>query len=244
MRALARLAQQMAGPPCDDLFAKGDKGGNHVAQGQQLWPAAVQGQHVDAKAGLQRGVAVELVEHDVGLGIALQFDDDPHPVAVALVAQFGDPVDQLFAHALGDALDQLRLVDLIRHLGEDERIPILADFLDMGFRAQDHGAAAGLVGGVRAGPAHDDSAGRKIRRRDIFHQLFNGDRTVVEISAAGVDDLAEIVRRDVGRHPDRNALGAVDQQVRKARRQHLGLVLGLVVIRLKIDGLVVEIIEQ
>ena len=154
MRALARLAQQMAGAAGDDLFTKGDKGDDHVAQGHQLWPAAVKGQHVDAKAGLQRGVAVELVEDDVGLGIALQFDDDPYPVAIALVTQFGDPVDQLFPHALGDALDQLRLVDLIRHLGEDERITILADFLDMVLRPQDHGAAAGLVGGsaCRPGP--------------------------------------------------------------------------------------------
>ena len=35
----------------------------------------------------------------------------------------------------------------------------------------------------------------------------------------GVDDLAQVVRRDVGRHADRDAGGAVDQQVREARRQ-------------------------
>ncbi len=79
-------------------------------------------------------VAVELVEHDVGLGVALQFDDDAQALAVALVAQIGDAVDQLLANGLGDALDQLRLVDLVRQLGEDDRLAILADLLDMGFR--------------------------------------------------------------------------------------------------------------
>ena len=55
---------------------------------------------------------------------------------------------------------------------------------------------------------------------------------------------AEIVRRDVGRHADRDPLGAVDQQVRKARRQYLRLVLGVVVVGLKVDGVVVEVVEQ
>ena len=53
-------------------------------------------QHVDAEARLQRGVAIELVQDDVGLGVALQFDDDAHAVAVALVAQLGDALDQSF----------------------------------------------------------------------------------------------------------------------------------------------------
>ncbi len=93
-------------------------------------------------------MAIELVQHDVGLGVALQLDDDAHAVAVALVAQIGDALDQLVAHGLGDALDQLRLVDLVGHLGEDDRVAILADLLDVGLGAHDDRAAAGLVGGV------------------------------------------------------------------------------------------------
>ena len=46
-----------------------------------------------------------------------------------------------------------------------------------------------------------------------------------------VDHLAEIVRRDVGRHADGDAAGAVDQQVREARRQDHRLLLGAVVVR-------------
>ena len=132
MRPLPRLAEQVAGAPGDHLLAEGDEGGDDLAQGQQLGPAAVQRQHVDAKARLQRGVAVELVEDDVGLGVALQFDDDAQALAVALVAQIGDALDQLLADGLGDALDQLRLVDLVGQLGEDDRLAVLADLLDMG----------------------------------------------------------------------------------------------------------------
>ena len=146
MRPLPRLAEKMAGAPGDHLLAEGDERGDDLAQGQLLGSATIQRQHVDAKARLQRGVAVELVEDDVGLGIALQFDDDAQALAVALVAQIGDALDQLLADGLGDALDQLRLVDLIGQLGEDDRVAVLADLLDMGFRANDDRAAPGPVG--------------------------------------------------------------------------------------------------
>ncbi len=114
----------------------------------------------------------------------------------------------------------------------------------MRFRAQHDRAAAGLVGGMRAGAADDGAAGRKIRRRHELHQLFDRDHAVVEIGAAGIDHFAQIVRRDVGRHADRDALGAVDEQVREAGRQDLGLALGLVIIGLELDGVLVEVVEQ
>ena len=41
MRALARLAEQIGGAPGDDLLAERDEGGDDVAQGHQLGPAAV-----------------------------------------------------------------------------------------------------------------------------------------------------------------------------------------------------------
>ena len=52
------------------------------------------------------------------------------------------------------------------------------------------------------------------------------------------------VRRDVGRHADRDAAGAVDEQVREARRKHLRLVARAVIIGREIDRVLVEILEQ
>ncbi len=59
-----------------------------------------------------------------------------------------------------------------------------------------------------------------------------------------VDDLAEVVRRDVRRHADRDALAAVDQQVRVARRQCDRLLGGAVVVRPHVDGVLVDVGEQ
>ena len=67
---------------------------------------------------------------------------------------------------------------------------------------------------------------------------------IVDQRDAAVDHLAEIVRRDIGRHADRDAAGAVHQQVRKARRQHHRLFLVAVVVRLEIDRVLVDVLEQ
>src|SRR6516165_7386969 len=208
VRALPCLGEEVAGSPGYHLLTKSDKGGDDVAQGQQLWPTAIQRQHVDAEARLQRGVPVQLIEHDVRLGVTLQFDDDAHAFAIALVAQIRYALDQLLADRLRNPLNQPRLVDLIWDLGANDRFAILAHLFGMGLAAHDDRTSAGLVGSMCPSASHDDPAGREIGGRDMLHQLLDGDRRVVEIGAAGVYDLAQVVRWDVGRHADRNALGA------------------------------------
>ena len=70
------------------------------------------------------------------------------------------------------------------------------------------------------------------------------ERGIVDQRDAGVDHLAEIVRRDVGRHADRDAAGAVDQEVREFRRQNRRFFFGIVVVRLEIDGVLVDVAEN
>ena len=60
----------------------------------------------------------------------------------------------------------------------------------------------------KSGPRHD------------LGQLVDGDFRVVEMGDAGVDDLAQVVRRDVGGHADGDAARAVHQQVGELGRQH------------------------
>ena len=63
---------------------------------------------------------VEVVEYDLRHLAALQLDDDPHSVAIGFVPQIGNAFDGLFAHEIGDSFDQLRLVDLVRNLRDDD----------------------------------------------------------------------------------------------------------------------------
>jgi len=77
-----------------------------------------------------------------------------------------------------------------------------------------------------------------------LHQLPESDLRVLDERDARRDDFGEIVRRDVGRHAHRDSRRSVDQKVRDARRQDRGLAFGLVVIRVEIDGFLVDIGEQ
>ena len=78
----------------------------------------------------------------------------------------------------------------------------------------------------------------------IWDKFVDSDLGVVEIGDAGVDDFAEVVRRNVRRHADGDAAGAVDEQVRELRGQDRRLFQLAVIVLAKIDGVVVEIIEQ
>ena len=52
------------------------------------------------------------------------------------------------------------------------------------------------------------------------------------------------MRRDVGRHADGDAVGAVDEQVREPPRQHQRLAVFAVVVVDEINGVVLEAVEQ
>ncbi len=60
---------------------------------------------------------------------------------------------------------------------------------------------------------------------DVRDGLKPVHRRILDVSAAGGQHFAEIVRRNVGRHADRDAAGAVDEQVGEAGREDLRLAL-------------------
>ena len=136
------------------------------------------------------------------------------------------------------------LVHLIGDRRDDERLAVLADVLDMHLGAHDDRAAAFVIGRQYAAAAEDQAAGREVRPLHDLAQFIDGDLGIVEVGHAGVDDFAQVVRRDVGRHADRDAAGAVDEQVRELGRQDRRLHQAVVVVGLEVDGFLVEVVEQ
>ncbi len=115
----------------------------------------------------------------------------------------------------GDLLDHLRRRDLVRQRGDDD----VGAFLHPG-RARTHAAVAGFVHRQQVGSGRDDlGGGRIVGTAHVLAQLAHAGIGIVEQAHAGADDLVEVVRRHVGGHADRDAGGAVEQQVRQARRQ-------------------------
>ena len=103
---------------------------------------------------------------------------------------------------------------------------------------------AGLVELPQRITAADDRAGREVRPGQVLHELVDGRLRIFQQADGGVDHLAEVVRRDVGRHADADAGGAVDQQLREAGGQHRRFRLRLVEVRNHVDGLFLDVAEH
>ncbi len=146
--AVAGLAEEEGGAAADDFGAVIEEGADGGVEREFLGLAVVDGQEDHAEGLLHLGVLVELVEDDLVLGSALEADDDAHAVAVGLVAEFvaGDVGDDAFVDELGDALDELGLVDLVGDLGDDDGLASAGDVFDGALGAHEEAAAAGLVG--------------------------------------------------------------------------------------------------
>src|SRR5690606_41096385 len=71
----------------------------------------------------------------IWLRVALELDDHAHAGAVRLVAEVRDAVELAIADHFGDALEQHRLVDLVRQLGDHNLVAIAAIGL---LRSEEH----------------------------------------------------------------------------------------------------------
>ena len=208
MAALARLAQVVNRAPGDDLAPVTQECIEHVLQRQQPRLPVDQRHHVDAEHLFHLRLREQVVEQDLRHLAALELDHDAHAVFVGLVAQSvrGDTLDQLVAHQIRDALDELRLVNLVGKLGDDDRLAIaLADVLGVGARPHVQPPAARLVGEHDFLRAIDETGGREVRSRNDLHELRERDVRIVDERDAGGHDLVQVVRRDVGRHADRDS---------------------------------------
>ena len=204
---------------------------------------AVEREQRDAERGLERRLLEELVDDDLRLLAALQLDDDAG-VLVRLVAQVADAVELLLRHELGDARHQVRPVHVVGDLRDHDLLHAPLHLLRVGLAAQADDALAGLqVGEDRLAP-RDDAARRKVRPADDLAELVHRHRGPVEDRARGVDDLAQVVRGDVGRHADGDPRRAVHQEVRQRGGQDRGLGRRLLVVGGEVDRLLLDVLQE
>ena len=241
---LARLAKKIDGPSCHHFLAEVAEGGDHVLQPHLFGAAAVHRQHVDREAGLQACVPEQLVQHHIAGGITAHLDHDPHACAVGFVADVGNALDGFLAHQFADPLEKLRLVHLIGNFRDDDGLAVLAVGDDFGAGAHHYRAAPGRVGIADSGASHDQGAGREIGPGDDLDQLLDRDRGIADIGFARRDYFARIMRGNVGRHADGDAVRAIDQQVRIFGGKNRRLELGLVVVLGEIDSFLVDVTKQ
>ena len=235
----------MARAALDDVELVGDPVPHEPVERQRARHPVDQREHVRAERVLQLRVLVEVVEDDLGDGVALEHDDQALAGAPGgLVADVGDTTDAPVLDELGDLRRQVVRVDLVRKFGDDEARAAV-DLLDLDHRAHGDGAATRAVRVLDAAPPEDRRRRREVRSlhalQERLEQLLAVRLRVLEVPLHAVRDLAQVVRRDVGRHADGDAGRAVDQQVREPARQDLRLLRLTVVVVAEVDGVLVDV---
>ena len=255
VRSVLRVLEIVLAPPSDDVAAVVDVVLEDLLEREGPRLRVDEREHVEVERRLHGGVLVQVVEHERRVVVALHLDDDAHALAVALVPDIRDAGEALVLHELGDLLDERGLVHRVRELGDDDRIAVPAQLLVVGFGPGDHAPATLRVGSAdrvhtldRAGlyvpllvEAIDRAAAGEVRAGHCVAEVVGGELGVVDQAFRGLDDLAQVVRRDVGRHADGDAGRAVDQQVRQTRRQDGRLLMPVVVVRHPGHGLVLDV---
>ena len=194
-----------------------------LAQRERAGHVVDEGDHVHPERGLHRGVLVQLVEDDLRDRVALELDHEAHATPVRLVPDVGDLRDLLVVDEVGDLLDQAAvpaLADLEGQLGDDDRLLALTDRLDVSLGLHPHPPAPGGVRVTDALATEDRARRREVGALDVAHQALDVDLRIVDVGDRGGDDLAQVVRRDIGGHAHGDARTAVDEQVREAGREH------------------------
>src|SRR5258708_14735286 len=124
MLAVFRLLKQESGAAADYFDAVIDEVLDGLDQAHFAGLLVDHRQQDHGKTFLHGRVFEELVENDLRLGGALEFNHDAHAVAVAFVAHVGDVFDVLVVYELSDAFDEYGLVYLIRNFGDDDGLAI------------------------------------------------------------------------------------------------------------------------
>ena len=241
VQALLGLAQVEARAAHHHVVAVLDEVADQLAQVEQHRTSLDQGDVVHGERGLERRVLVERVEHDARHGVLLEDDDDAQAVAVRLVVDVRDALDLLVVDQVGNLLDHLGLIDHVGDFGDHDALAAAGRMLDLGAGAHHHAAAAREQRLPHPVVAVDQAARGEVGPFHILEQLLAFDLRIVDVGAAGVHHLAQVVGRHVGGHADGDAARAVHQQQRDLGRKHRGFGDRVVEVERPVDGLLLDV---
>ena len=227
--------------PADDHFlAELDEMAERFLDRKRLGPAVHEREQIDREGRLQGRQLVELVEDDVLGGVASQFDDDSHSLAIRFVAQIGNSLDTAVANEVGHPLEENRFVHLVRNFRNDDSHPPLGLFeARLRTKGQVTPTRREIISNA-IGPA-ELGAGGEIRTGHLLEQVVEGAIRVLRLQHHRFAQFGEVVRGHIGRHPHRDPRGAVGEKIGEAGGQNHRLFHLAVEIRREIHGLSIDI---
>ena len=235
------LLQVILCPPPNDIFLMIQIILQDLFQAQYLWRTIDNRHHVEGKTGLQRCQFVEIIQNNRSTGIAADINDNPHPITIGFITQGDNAVDFLFMDQIGNPFHHLGFVDHVRNFGNNDPFAPGLFSLNVDFTTQHNRSAAVFVCVANTGLAHNNATGWKIGSRQCLHQVGGGGIRMIHQHMQGRNRFRQIMRRNIGGHPNRNPGRTVDQQIREARWQNNRFFFGAVVIILKINRVFVDV---
>src|SRR6185437_9869857 len=94
---------------------------------------------VDPEVFLKLSELEKTIQDDVRVFALLELDHDAHTRTIGLVAKIGNAFNFFIANEIRDLFDELRLVDLIGELRNDDSLALAFERLDFGLRAHGDG---------------------------------------------------------------------------------------------------------
>ena len=144
---------------------------------------------------------------------------------------------------IGNVSHEVGLVNAVRNLGYYNLIVSFAA-LNLSLGTHHDTATTSLVSILNALQTVDVSTCWEIRTRDELHQAIGVDVGIVDISAAAINHLAQIVGRHIGSHTYSDTVTTVNQQVRNLGRHDGWLFERVVEVRCHIYCLLVEVVHD
>src|SRR6185295_15317895 len=218
VHALPERRQLVLEPPRDHLQPEMEEMPEHLLQIQSLWTPHLrilgwdEAGEVHREIDLKRCVLEEIRHDHLFVSVPLQLERDADVLGrkilhveklwqLAAEDDVGDPLDQLrLVHGIRDTLD----VDGLRRSGLGTHVPR---------PPQPDAARSGLVDFPQLlDRVQNLTSGGEVRSLDGPAELSNPDVLVVEQLDERGGDFAEVVRRNVGGHPNGDSGRAVDEQ--------------------------------
>ena len=250
MRTLLCLVQVIFGSSGHNIFLMGKIMLQKLFQIQYLrYQAVALGNHAKhdyAKGILQLGMLVQLIQHNVCVGILTKINADPHALTAGMIVQVCNSVNLLIADKFCDFLDQTCLIYQVWKLCNDNTGLAVWQGLDVGDCTNTDLAASGTVCFLDSPSSKNGGSSREIRTfynvkkllHGSFSLLFNG---IVNNFYHSINNLTKIVRRNVSSHTNGNTCGSIYQKVGETGRKNLWLSLGFIKVRLEINGIFVDV---
>ena len=169
---------------------------------KNLGNPTLNGQHIKTKVGLKLGQLKEVIENNAGWSISTDLNNKANTLTIGFITDSCNTFYAFFLRQTDDMVMNLRFIDHVWKLSHNNPLTAIPKLFYLRPRTKGNRALASLIGPVNTRFPHDQGTSRKVGTRQDFHDISGRCFRVVNEQVDRIHCLTQVVRWDVGRHPD------------------------------------------